>query len=576
MNSFKKSKRRYLRFGLLELLLVTGAVAAWLPTFVALQRIPELESQIQLYRNYSSDLTRVDSNKLCIRRLQRYSHDTVAYKYFLPADVEMELRLATEKISQLNLPSQYEAVRLPEGEHCLYLREFQDDNRDYVKQVYLDDAIVLNSRHPKSWLDSDGSSWISLSTCSEGHSLDEPLELKRARYTNKKLLGNRTVYHALPNEYDTKGCCLWIAPAGHVAEPAPKFISLQTPKFNQPLWGHRQGIRIGELNSSDSLGLINVVAGFEATVGDDRSTSEPTNRLSVRPIVVENSDAGPGKNQAELPELQQSLVNGKPGLMIGISDSLSSPDFDDPSPLERTGLQDAISQDGNTMRIFVHYERYASGFPSGAKPVIETIFDADHPNRIGLLPRLAEGSTPLKAVQIVTTLDARYRRRRVDLVVDGQVKTVSLPKQEKPIGGSSDEPKNEEAIASQSEDVWQTISLAEIPIDEAEQMRKLRFSTDVTDFSKTKLPASVDSEWDYEGVANCQTWWLPLTDPTKSAEQNFKVEILQTAVLPAIVLLPPPPPPIAIPGGSVIESVRITIPMPATEPIWLEIAPDSQ
>lgn len=580
MNSSKKTRRKYLRFGLLELLLVTGVVAAWLPTFVAIRRIPELESQVEVYQDFSTNLDRVDPNQLCVRRLKQYSFGTAGWKYFLPADVEMELRLATEKISKLTQPSQFESVKLPEGEHCIYLREFRDVNKDYVKQVYVDDAIVLTSRHPESWLDSSGSSYQNLPLRSTAYPLTEPLELRKARYrySNNKPVGQRRIYSSIPGEYDAKGCCLWIAPADHVTDPAPKFISPQTPRFNRQLWGHRQGIRIGDLNSSGSHGLINVVAVHGATVGDERNHSDVTNRLSIRPVVADSSN-----DKAELPELQQSFVNGRPGLMIGLSNSLTSPNGNDPSPLAPMGrrypsvddeqdVQDAISQDGKTMRIFVHYESDSSGFPSGARPVVKTIFDADHPNRIGLLPKRATGSAPLKAVQIVTTLDARYRRRRIDLIVDGQVKTVPLPKLEQAVGGSSDNPNRDQAVAKQSEDVWQTISLAEIPVDQSAQMRKLRFSTDVKDFSKTMLPASVDPDWNYEGVSNCQTWWFPLPDPTKPADQNFKVEILQTAELPTEV---PPPTRIAIPGGPVIKSVRITIPMSATEPIWLEITPDA-
>ena len=34
---------------------------------------PELESQVQLYRSYTSDLVRVDPNQLCLRKLKRIS-----------------------------------------------------------------------------------------------------------------------------------------------------------------------------------------------------------------------------------------------------------------------------------------------------------------------------------------------------------------------------------------------------------------------------------------------------------------------------------------------------------------------
>ena len=104
-------------------------------------------------------------------------------------------------------------------------------------------------------------------------------------------------------------------------------------------------------------------------------------------------------------------------------------------------------------------------------------------------------------------------------------------------------------------------------------MRKLRFSTDVKNFSKAKLPPAVDTKWNYKGVRNCQTWWLPLPDPTNPADENYKVEVLQ---IDEFLTEGPPPAPVAIPGGPVIKSVRITIPMPATKPIWLEITPDLQ
>ena len=435
MNSPAKQKRRYLRFGLIELLLLIAVVAAWLPTFIAMRQLPELETRVQLYRTFTSDLERVDPNQLCARKLRSIAFGTGAWKYFLPESAQMELRLATEQISGLTLPSQYDAVKLPEGEHRIYLREYKDVNEDYVKQVYVDDEVVLTSRHPKSWLDSNGSSWSDkVGLRSEAYPLTEPLELKNARYSINYKVGKTTVQGRTPEEYDTKGCYLWIAPADHVAEPAPNFISPRTPRIYRRVWGNRQGTRIGDFNSNDYPGLIAVFARFEATVGDNRPGSGETNRLSIRPIVAAGEDEDANIEKAKLPELQQSHVNRGLGLRIGLSKTLDSPHWNKPSPLESPSGLGPISQDGKTMRIFCHYENYLSGFASGAMPIIETIFDADHPNRIGLLPHQAANSKPIKAIQIVTTMDARFRRRRVDLIVDGgEVKTVPLPKQKKPL-----------------------------------------------------------------------------------------------------------------------------------------------
>ena len=239
------------------------------------------------------------------------------------------------------------------------------------------------------------------------------------------------------------------------------------------------------------------------------------------------------------------------------------PNRQNTSPLESSRELGPVSQDGKTMQIFCHYESYPSG--SEAKPVVETIFDTDHPNRIGLLPHQAAGSKPIKAVQIVTTMDARYRRRRIDLIVDGgEVETVPLPEQKKSVQKSDRESETDQKTDDPKEDAWQTIPVTQIPIDQSTQMRKLKFSMDAEDLFNRKLLKKFDSEWAYVGVRNCQTWWLPL-------DQDFKVEILQTAKLPS---LKDPSKMIPIPGGPVIKSVRITIPMPATEPIWMEISPD--
>ena len=485
----------------------------------------------------------------------------------------MELRLATERLSGLNLPNQYDAVELPEGEHRIYLREFRDSKEDYVKQVYVDDEVVLTSRHPKSWLKRSGSSWSNKTTLkSEAYPLDETLELKNARYRYDRYAGKRNrIYYQPPGEYDAKGCCLWIAPADHVEQPTPNFVSPQTPDFHANYWGHREGIRIGGMNYSDSMGLIKVIGGYESRLVNP---SDSYNEISIRPIVAKSVDTNGEIEKPELPELQKSDVTRRAGLWIGASARLDSPSSNNSSPLMQKNSPNPISQDGKTMRIFCHYERNSSGFRNGARPIIEAIFDADHPNRVGLLPHQANGSEPIKAIQIVTTMDARFRRRRIDLVgEDGDAETVPLSKQDKSGGGSIDKSETGGEADSQSDEQWQTIPLAKIPVDQSAQMRKLKFSTDVKDFTTATLPPKVDPKWAYEGIPNCQTWWLPLTDTTNPADQVLKVEILQTNTL-----MPefPPPTPITIPGGPFIKNVRITIPMPATKPIWLEITPDPQ
>ncbi|MDB4766232.1 hypothetical protein OAG71_00945 [bacterium] len=563
MSSSTKPKRRYLRFGLFELLLVTGVLAAWFPTFIAVRQIPELESKLQLFETYSTDLELVGPNQLCLRKLKSISHNSGSWKYALPADAKMEIRLATEQLNSLNLPNQYEAFQLPVGEHRIDMREYIDRNEVFVNEVYVDDEMALTSRHPKSWMNKGNSSNLPtrVSLRSIAFPLTETLKLRTARYSikNLKVKGFWTTVYP-PDEYDGKGCYLWIVPSDDVAKPSPNFVSFRTPNFSSyQQWGHRQGIRITQESPTipaDYPGLIKLLAGFEATFGDSRTQLEATNGLSIRPIVAATEEAETQK--AELPELQPSFATGNPGLQIYLSESLDPPGRRQFSPLLDQGALESILPDSKTMRIFCHYEDFSCGFPNGAKPVIEAIFDADHPNRIGLLPHQAAGSKPIKAIQIVTTMDARFRRRKMDVVgADGGVQTVPLPKKERSVNNS--------------DEAWQTIELTQIPIDQSKRMRKLKFSTDVKDFTKVSLPPMADPIWEYMGVPNCQTWWLPLASTSGQVNQNFKVEILQTEKILTGLTLPAK---VAIPGGPVIKSVRITIPMPATQPIWLKIAPE--
>ena len=65
----KRTIRRGLRFGLRELLLMTAAIAAWIPAILARREIPQLEADIQMMRQATLELIVQNPSVLNIRAL---------------------------------------------------------------------------------------------------------------------------------------------------------------------------------------------------------------------------------------------------------------------------------------------------------------------------------------------------------------------------------------------------------------------------------------------------------------------------------------------------------------------------
>ena len=164
----------------------------------------------------------------------------------------------------------------------------------------------------------------------------------------------------------------------------------------------------------------------------------------------------------------------------------------------------------------------------------------------------------MTACQLVTTMDARYLRRQIEVLSDsGSTETVNFGKLK-----SESETKSD----------WKSISLARLPVSKTDgdwgELSVCELSTDVKLFDKVKYSIMTDAKWQYKGIANRQRWLLPKSD---EGVKPVQIEILGIKEFPSSVT---PPVPTAIPGGPVIGNVRITIPMPATEPVWMEVVAD--
>jgi hypothetical protein len=553
-----RSLRRAFRFGLLELLLVTAAVAVWIPAILALQAIPALKSEIQVMRQATLDLVVDDPTQLTARALPTVWANMNAWKYNAPDGVALQLRLATEGINSLALPADYQAVSLPAGKHTIQLKMTRDD-QGLHNLVLIDGQLVLDKHHPPEWLTGSSSTRSSdVTNSANAFALNRVVRLRSEQADINHPLeryGNADV----PREYDHKGLVLWISPAELEPEPAPRFIATQR-RAGEWTIGHRTGIRVRSSTENDAVGLLDIQPSINAVLGEPRWGSLTRFGDSVRPIV--NLDAA-----AEIPETQNNRdANARAiPLALHVEPSLGNENVAKMS--SRLWAKRAMSDDGMRMTVFAHYQP----FPSGAKPIVQILFDAEHPERIGFLPRAAAGSTPMQACELVTRFDSRFFWRKVALETanpdDEAFALQPVPFDQ--LGNAAKESQTSDvAVASVTASDWLEIPFQRLPLSRSESsgVRKLILQTDVADASKLSLPAGLTPRWQYQGIPNRQVWWLPENTVNETSSDNIKVELRTTNVFPGTDL--------RLPGGPAIGNVRITIPLPATEPIWLALEPD--
>lgn len=537
-------QRRWLRFGLLDLMLLTLVVGAWLPTYIAWQRIPALRNDVERMRAMTDHLPVLDKSKLCIRELPAIWHQLDGWKYYLPENASMELRLATEEINSLGDPSDYEVAALPAGIHTIHLKHVGLPKGGNATTLYIDGEAVIKREHPPGWNQSGGgTSTSSVSSGTTVHAIDETLVLQQMEYSFSNPKQNNS-WVSLPDGYDARGNRLWIAPSDQPPRITPTFVSPEKVSYPDR-WGHRQGVRIGVGGHTMFKGLLTIEPDARLALNDARSFGHRNvvAGLSVRPITASVSGG-------EAPEsVPISRRRPATGLMIEIHDALD-PDRNNTSP--DTG-KDPMTDDETRMRAFAHYDF----FPSGAKPIIELVFDVDHPNRVGFLVHQADDSVPIDAVELVAVFGHLPQWRRVELLPSAD-DLVSRP-DSKDVGV-----RVELQTLSPHDDP--TSRWIKVPFDRLPEVKnedgqvaakKVQITSDVEDYSKVTYPLGTPEAWKYDGLRLKQTWYVP------DNAEGVSVRLRGSAVYPSSS--------VNVPGGLVIADVGVMLPLSLTTPVWLEI-----
>lgn len=525
------------RFGMLDLMLLTCLVAAWVPGIVAYFEIPERREDVKQMRALTSDLPIQDAAQLNVRQLPSIWHNIKVWKYFLPEGAEMELRFADEGISSLGEPPEFDVVPLPTGTHTIHMKYERTEDQEFVSEVYLDRELVLEKRRPKEWHEvGSSSSSGGVGSEPETHPTEGKVVLHRMRL---HIRSPQRRYSSVgpPEDYDAKGMRLWIVPKDAPVDSAQRFIYPKREGYTRnKSWGHRQGIRIGSQQRGDMTGTIGIEPDFRMMLDERRRYDPEMNAISVRPV----TDMVP---QGEVPEQDPSDPRGLVKFAIHGTRNAQWDDEDRGQP--------EYSEDGRWMRAYVHYDI----FPSGAKVVVETLFDSENPNRIGLLPYQASGADPIHAVQFVSRRDALCQLRYIaGLEGEGDQEYRSI----------------EELGYVDSVGTWHEIPLDRLPaangVADGDQLLALKLATNVEKFWKVAYPPGLGGDWKYEGNALSQTWYVPTA--RDGSASYCKVELRVCDKIPGTNA--------AVPFGAVIESVRVTVPLPAEQPIWFEYGPNPE
>lgn len=553
--------RRSVRFGLSELLLLTAAIAVWIPVFVARRRIPLLERDIQIMRRATTDLFVEDETQLTARVLPNILPHLSVWKCRSPLDAELELRMATEGINSLGLPAGYQSVVLPGGANTIHLQTTKDEH-GFHELVYLNGAVVLEKHHPLEWVDtSTSSSRTDVGREAGTFPLDQVLKLVEKRYSQKHpYLKNEMA--AAAADQDHKGVFLWISPRNLAVRSAPRFVG-PTAGWSQSNVGHREGIRIGSSKQKSLVGLITIQPWLQSVFGAELLRDTCRLAISVRPLVQPGITAG----------VHETEVNSNDPNAIGnrfrLSSDIASPSLVGGDFVEDELVTKALAGDGEKMRVFAHYQP----FSSGAEPIIEIIFDPDHPERVGFLPHSAPGSTAMKACQFVTQFDACFFWRAVEIAADvnpnvgssvGPQTLMTLTQLFPDLYRDKNDPALDDGKGALP---WKEIAFARLPrarfAAERNQIRRLSLVSDVADWAGLQFPLGLTPRWTYQGIPNRQVWWLPIQEMSDTTKPHIKVEIRPTEYFPTTT--------VPLPGGKSIGNVRITVPMPATKPVWFGI-----
>jgi hypothetical protein len=290
-----------------------------------------------------------------------------------------------------------------------------------------------------------------------------------------------------------------------------------------PVWGHKDGLRIGLAPTPGPRGLIRIYAPY---LGQE--FPRVVNFVSIEPSVVGQR----GRDQSELQFSRDQP--GKRGLAFW-----ATREIDLPRPTEvPSGV---VSKDGMTLRLFVHTEAFANG----ARPIIECLFRRESPHHVEFVTHAANDSDPMTHCVLSATMGNYGQLRQIHLK-DGRVESA--------LGLWNDEGLDHLGFLP-----WRTWSADQL--DRTSNHRVfVQLTSDARDPAGAEHVSDVPPHWKYIGRKSAHSWMTEVTTECFVAVNGRKTYWMSQS---------------PIPGGTAFENFELRLPFKAGNRLWFGVRPDA-
>lgn len=293
--------------------------------------------------------------------------------------------------------------------------------------------------------------------------------------------------------------------------------------IDRPVWGLRDGIRIGLHPTKGPRGLIRIYTPYL-----DQPFPTMINFLSIEPRVK----GKPGRGQSELEESQE--MPGTQGLSFYASNTQ-----DDRGSLDAFPSGN-LSRNGSSLSLFVHSEP----FRNGARPVVEVILQRQRPHEIQLVTHAAQGSAEMTRCTISATMGNYGLMRRLYLRRSQIIEAKDLW----PEGTESGH------MGFYKFHEWPTRQL----LRRSDGRVFAVVSSDFDDPSKLRYDRRVAKFWHYQGQLS-QQYWMTERDAEASVAVNGRSTYWKSQA--------------PIPGGVSYENFELRMPFEPGRKLWFGVKP---
>ncbi|WP_182864739.1 hypothetical protein [Stieleria mannarensis] len=310
----------------------------------------------------------------------------------------------------------------------------------------------------------------------------------------------------------------------HLSHANDAFVRpLPTDSQPKPVWGHRDGLRIGLHPTPGPAGLIRVYAPYL-----DQQYPRVVNFISIEPSV----EGLRGRGQSEL-EMSQYRP-GERGLVFWASNQRTS---NRPPGTLASGIVDEAD---DVLRLFIHTEP----FRNGAHPIIECLFRKTRPYEIEFRIHVANDSAEMTFCTLSATMGNFGLLRRIHLKQNQVVAAKDLW--------------GEEALDRLGFLPWRSWPAADLARTEDGRFW-VQLSTDLPNPSRVNYDPHVAPNWRYVGHKATHYWRAESTAKPLAAVNGRKTYWMSQS---------------PIPGGIAFENFELRMPFSRGQRLWFGVLPD--